>query len=102
MLESAAADLAAAHRNLRYRNKRLRQQRAALAELEQQQEESRVAMFDTVSSASRLRNQLAQAEERLAGADREARRLESEINNANPQVERSADSVGNSRWNLKP
>jgi chromosome segregation protein len=44
-------------------------------------------MFDTVSSASRLRNQLAQAEERLAGADREARRLESELTNANLQVE---------------
>ena len=38
---------------------------------ERQQEESRVAIFDTVSSVSRLRNQLAQAEERLAGADRE-------------------------------
>jgi chromosome segregation protein len=50
-------------------------------------EESRVVMFDTVSSASRLRNQLAQAEERLAGADRDARRLEGEINNANLQVE---------------
>src|SRR6202043_3715458 len=51
------------------------------------QEESRVAIFDTVSSASRLRNQLAQAEERLAGSDREARRLEAEITNANLQLE---------------
>jgi chromosome segregation ATPase len=34
-----------------------------------------------------LRNQLAQAEERLAGADREARRLEAEIANASVQVE---------------
>ena len=60
---------------------------ANLAEIERQQEESRVAIFDTVSSASRLRNQLAQAEERLAGADREARRLQTEITNANVQVE---------------
>src|ERR1700692_2095297 len=44
-------------------------------------------MFDTVSSVARLRNQLAQAEERLAGADREARRLQTEITNANLQVE---------------
>jgi chromosome segregation protein len=60
---------------------------SAAADIERQQEESRVAIFDTVSSASRLRNQLAQAEERLAGADREARRLEAEISNANTQVE---------------
>ena len=71
---------------------RLCQQEAAtaaanLAGIERQQEESRVAIFDTVSSASRLRNQLAQAEERLAGADREARRLEAEITNANVQIE---------------
>jgi chromosome segregation protein len=58
-----------------------------LAEIERQQEESRVAIFDTVSSSSRLRNQLAQAEERLAGVDREARRLEAEIGSANNQVE---------------
>ncbi len=46
-----------------------------------------MAIFDTVSSVSRLRNQLAQAEERLAGADREAGRLQAEISNANLQVE---------------
>jgi chromosome segregation protein len=87
ILESAAADLAAAQSDLL-----LCQQEAAtaatnLAEIERQQEESRVAIFETLSSASRLRNQLAQAEERLAGADREARRLEAEITNANLQVE---------------
>ena len=63
------------------------QPQPALAEIERQQEEARVAIFDTVSSASHLRNQLAQAEERLAGADREARRLEAEIATANTQVE---------------
>jgi chromosome segregation protein len=87
ILESAASDLAAAQYDLI-----LCQQAAAtaatdLAQIERQQEESRVALFDTVSSASRLRNQLAQAEERLAGADREARRLETEIINANVQLE---------------
>ena len=87
MLESAAADLAAAEQELALSQQEAAAAGASLAKLEHQQEESRVAIFDTVSSASRLRNQLAQAEERLAGADREARRLETEISNANLQVE---------------
>ncbi len=87
VLESAAADLAAAQHELAFSQQEAAAATTALAELEHQQEESRVATFDTVSSASRLRNQLAQAEERLAGADREARRLHSEITNANLQVE---------------
>ena len=87
ILESAAADLAAAQSDLVLCQQDAAAAAASLAEIERQQEESRVAMFDTVSSASRLRNQLAQAEERLAGADREARRLEAEIANASIQVE---------------
>jgi chromosome segregation protein len=87
ILESAAADLAAAQSDLALCQQDAAAAAAGLAELERLQEESRVAMFDTVSSASRLRNQLAQAEERLAGADREARRLEAEIANASVQVE---------------
>ena len=87
ILESAAADLAAAQSDLALCQQDAAAAAASLAEIERAQEESRVAIFDTVSSASRLRNQLAQAEERLAGADREARRLEAEITNANIQVE---------------
>jgi len=87
ILESAAADLAAAQSDFALCQQDAAAAAASLAEIERQQEESRVAIFDTVSSASRLRNQLAQAEERLAGADREARRLEAEIANANTQVE---------------
>ena len=87
ILESAAADLAAAQSDLALCQQDAAAASASLAEIERQQEESRVAIFDTVSSASRLRNQLAQAEERLAGADREARRLDAEIANANAQVE---------------
>jgi chromosome segregation protein len=86
-LQSAAADVAAAQADLALCQQEAASAAASLAEIERQQEESRVAMFDTVSSASRLRNQLAQAEERLAGADRESRRLEAEISNANMQVE---------------
>jgi chromosome segregation protein len=87
MLESAAADLAAAQHELELSHREAAAATAALAELEHQQEESRVAIFDTVSSGSRLRNQLAQAEERLAGADREARRLQAEMASANLQKE---------------
>jgi chromosome segregation protein len=87
ILESAAADLAAAQSDYVLCQQEAAAAASRLAEIERQQEESRVTIFDTVSSASRLRNQLAQAEERLAGADREARRLEAEIANANAQVE---------------
>ncbi|HKH97886.1 MAG TPA: chromosome segregation protein SMC, partial [Candidatus Sulfotelmatobacter sp.] len=87
ILESAAADLAAAQSDLTLCQQEAAAASANLAETERQQEESRVALFDTVSSASRLRNQLAQAEERLSGVDRESRRLEAEISNASVQVE---------------
>ena len=87
MLESAAADFAAAQQELELSQQEAASATAVLAEIERQQEESRVAMFDTVSAISRVRNQVAQAEERLAGADREARRLQAEIANANLQVE---------------
>ncbi len=87
ILETAAADLAAAQNDLAMCQQDAAAAAASLAELEKQQEESRVAIFDTVSQASRLRNQLAQAEERLAASDREARRLEAEISNANVQIE---------------
>ncbi len=60
---------------------------AALAELERQQEQSRVTIVEAVAAASNLRNQLTQAEERLAGVDREAQRLQAEMATANSQVE---------------
>jgi chromosome segregation protein len=87
ILETAAAEVAAAQTDLALCQQDAVAAAASLAEIERQQEESRVAIFDTVSSASRLRNQLAQAEERLAGVDRESRRLEAEIANASVQVE---------------
>ncbi|HTU40370.1 MAG TPA: chromosome segregation protein SMC [Candidatus Aquilonibacter sp.] len=87
VLESAAADFAAAQQELAASQQEATAAALALSELERQQEEWRVAMFDTMSTTSRLRNQLAQAEERLASSDREAGRLQSEIDNANAQVE---------------
>jgi len=87
ILASAAADLARAQNDLMVCQQEAAAAAASLAEIERQQEQSRVAIFDTVSAASRLRNQLAQAEERLAGIDRESRRLDAEISNANTQIE---------------
>jgi chromosome segregation protein len=86
ILESAAAELAAAQNDLVHCQQDAAAAAGDLAEIERQQEESRVAIFDTVSAASRLRNQLAQGEERLAGSDREARRLDTEITNAEVQI----------------
>ena len=87
VLESAGGDLAAAQADLLACQQEAANASANLAEIERRQEEYRIAIFDTVSSASRLRNQLAQAEERLAGADRESRRLEAEIVSTNSQIE---------------
>jgi len=87
ILESAAADLAAAQSDLVLCQQGAADAAASLAEIERRQEESRVVIFDIVSSGSRLRNQLTQAEERLAGIDREGRRLDAEITNANVQIE---------------
>ena len=64
LFESAAAEVAAAQADLALFQTEAAATSAGLAELERQQEESRVAIFETVSSVSRLRNQLAQAEER--------------------------------------
>jgi chromosome segregation protein len=95
-LESAAADLATAQLELAWSQQEAAAANAALTDLECQQEESRVVIFDNVSAAARLRNQLAQAEERLAGADRDAKRLQSEIADANSQV----DTCGGQRGQL--
>src|SRR6202008_3270719 len=94
ILESAATDLAAAQSDLALCQQDAATAAASLADIARQQGEARLAIFDTESAASRLRNQLAQAEERLAGADREARRLEAEIANANTQVEASGGQPG--------
>ena len=87
VLESAASDLAAAREELAASQRETERVNAQLAELERRQEEFRVSMFDAVASASRVRNQLAQAEERLASADREAGRLHAEIAAATSQVQ---------------
>src|SRR5216684_2222138 len=86
-LESAAADLAAAQQELEASQQQASSAAGALADLEQQQEQSRISILESVASLSNLRNQLTQAEERMASADREAQRLQSEMDAARAQAE---------------
>ena len=95
-LESAAADVAAAQNDLALCQQEAAAAAASLAEIERRQEQQRVVLFDTVSAASRLRNQQSQAEERMALCDREQRRLEAEISTATSQIE----SFGGQRGQL--
>ena len=87
VLDSAAGDLAAAQQELAQSQQESSATAQALAELERQQEQSRVAIVEAVAAASALRNQHTQVEERLAGVDREAQRLQSEMTTANSQME---------------
>ncbi len=87
ILDSAAGDLAAAQQELAQSQQEAAGAATALAELEHQQEQSRVMIVEAVAAASNLRNQRTQVEERLAGVDREAHRLQSEMAAANSQME---------------
>ncbi len=87
ILDSAAGDLAAAQQGLADSQHEATTAAAALAELEHQQEQSRTMIVEAVAAASTLRNQHTQVEERLAGVDREAQRLQSEMATATSQME---------------
>jgi chromosome segregation protein len=87
VLESAATDVAVAQKELAQCQREAADAANALAELEAQQEASRVAIMEVVASASNLRNLLTQAEERLAAVGREGQRLEIEMATASSQVE---------------
>ncbi|MGH9517833.1 MAG: chromosome segregation protein SMC [Terriglobales bacterium] len=87
VLESAVADLAFAQQELEASQLQATSAAEALAGLEQQQEHSRAATLECIASLSNLRNQLTQAEERMAAADREAQRLQSEMAAARAQAE---------------
>jgi chromosome segregation protein len=87
ILESAAGDLASAQQELAQSQQEAASAASALAELEHQQEHSRVMIVEAVAAASALRNQHTQVEERLAGVDREAQRLQTEMATANSQMQ---------------
>jgi chromosome segregation protein len=86
VLDSAAADLAAAQQELSQNQLQAQAAAAALADLETRQEQSRTEMLQALASASELRNQLTQLEERLAAMDRDAQRLQTELSAAHSQV----------------
>ncbi|HTF43750.1 MAG TPA: AAA family ATPase, partial [Terriglobales bacterium] len=87
ILNSAASEVAAALAELAQCQLEALQAADALAALEQQQETSRIAIMEAVASTADLRNQLTQAEERMAAVDREAQRLQTEMTAASSQVE---------------
>ncbi|HLB92461.1 MAG TPA: chromosome segregation protein SMC [Terriglobales bacterium] len=87
LLDSAAADLAAAQQDLAVSQHEMTCAAASLDELERGQESHRTHILEAVGSASNLRNQLAQSQERLAGIGREEQRLQSEIATASSQSE---------------
>jgi chromosome segregation protein len=87
ILDSAAGDLAAAQQELSQSQHEAAAAATALAELEHQQEQSRIMIVEAVAAASTLRNQHTQVGERLAGVDREAQRLQSEMAAATSQME---------------
>ena len=87
VLESATAELAAAQTELMNCRGEAMLAANALADLERQQEASRLAIMEAVAAAANQRNQLTQAEERLAAVDREGQRLQAEMSTANSQVE---------------
>jgi len=87
VLDSAAADLAAAQQELALSQQETACAATNLAMLEQEQESHRAAILEAVGGASNLRNQLTQSQERLAGIGREEQRLRAEIATASSQSE---------------
>ena len=87
LLDSAAADLAAAQQELALSQQETACAATDLAMLEQEQESHRAAILEAVGGASHLRNQLTQSQERLAGIGREEQRLRSEIATSSSQSE---------------
>ncbi len=87
VLDSAAADLASAQQEYDLSQQETACAAINLALLESEQETNRSAILEAVGSASNLRNQLTQSEERLAGIGREEQRLRAEIATASSQSE---------------
>jgi len=87
VLDSAAADLAAAQQEYNLSQQETAHAAINLALLEHEQESHRTAILESVGGASNLRNQLTQSQERLAGIGREEQRLRAEIATASSQSE---------------
>jgi chromosome segregation protein len=86
VLASAEADVAGAQAELEGCEHESATATAALTNLEMQQEQLRGAVLQAVAAASDLRNQITQAQERLAGLDRESQRVKAEASDATAQL----------------
>ncbi len=87
VLESASSEVATARAALEQAQQEASAAANDLSSLESLQEESRSAIMESVASASNLRNELTQAEERLAAVEREGQRLQADLTSGNSQVE---------------
>jgi len=86
VLDSAAADLSAAQRELAACEQEIRNAGDRLAALEHGQQDSHSAILEAVNSAANLQNQLTQAAERMAAIDRQTQRLRTEMASADLEV----------------
>ncbi len=68
----------------------------ALADVERQQEQRRAAIMEAIAAASGIRNQVARAQERISGLDRELRRLTAEVEDGRAQI----DTFGGQRGQM--
>lgn len=87
VVDSAQAEVSAAHEEAVRREQEAAGVTASLFSLEQEQEQRRVRLLEVMASASDARNQITQAEEQLAAFDRENRRLETQMQAARQEME---------------
>ena len=87
VLDTAVAELQGAQEGLVACQTEVTAATANLSDMERRQESSRTAILDAVAAASNLRNEVTQAEERLASVNREGQRLDEEMRTAVTQVE---------------
>ena len=85
--ESAAGEVAAAQHEWQTRQHDAEAAATALSDAERQQEASRQAVLEVMSSTAQSRNQIIQAEERLTALDRETQRLDREMTSARVDME---------------
>jgi chromosome segregation protein len=85
--ESAAAEVAAAQHEWQMHQQASQSSAKELSDGERLQESRRQSVLQAMSSVSQMRNQITQAEEHIAGLDREAGRMEREISSAQVDIE---------------
>jgi chromosome segregation protein len=95
-LQTAANEVCAAQQQLNARQQDAQAAAAKLADTEREQEQRRLSIMQAANDAANVRNRITQAEEGIAGLEREAQRLQNEIASSNVQLE----SFGGERGQL--